>query len=123
MEKKYRKPAWWQLYLLIPVMALLLGAAQVDPLPGVSKSVTDILIIVFTFGSMGVWVWDNRDKLYEDYMNRYPVDEELKITVYEPLAQQEKNRELSHGAPLLARSGAPREVEETIEMEDLGSEK
>ncbi len=121
MEKKNRKPAWWQLYLLIPVMALLLGAAQVDPRPGVSKSVTDILIIVFTFGSMFVWIWANRDKLDEDYMDRYPFDDEVKITVYEPYAQQEKNRELSHGAPPLANYAANK-IEENIAKEELKRE-
>ncbi len=122
MEKKTRKPAWWQLYLLIPVMALLLGAAQISPLPGLSKEVTDLLIIVFVFGSMGIWAWMNRTELDEDYADRYALDEEFKVTVYEPLSQQEKNRELSHGAPPLAWAGTNK-TQQDVEIEEIGSEK
>jgi hypothetical protein len=84
---KSRKPKWWQLYLLVPLMFVLFAAEHWIPLPGVSPDLADAGIVVFTFVAMLGWVHVNGGLLewYEVDQDRSYYD--LKITVYEPTSK------------------------------------
>jgi hypothetical protein len=81
---KTRKPAWWQLYMLIPMMFVLLAFEHLVPLPGVSDVVVVAGIVVFTFASMLVWVHLNGGLLEWYEVDKDASFYDLKITVYEP---------------------------------------
>ncbi len=80
-----RKPAWWQLLLLLPAMFILAALEHADPVPGVSETIVDTGIIILTFIGMLAWVHVN-----EGLIEHYEVDQfgwlrtVDKITVYEP---------------------------------------
>ncbi len=97
MFNRDRKPAWWQLYLLVPIMFGLLVVEHFVPLPRVSDQIVDGGIVVLTFGAMAGWVHANGGLLERYYMERDGTAHNLKITVYEPAATRRANRYLSHG--------------------------
>ncbi len=92
-----RKPAWWQLFMLAPLMLVLLAWEHVTPLPGVSDGIVDVGIVVLTFAAMLVWVVANGGALEWYYLDRDETDTSLKVTVYEPAANRKSNREATHG--------------------------
>ncbi len=80
---KTRKPAWWQLYLLVPIMLGLVALEALRPLPGVSDQIVDAAIVLLFFGSMLFWVHANGGLLERYYMEHdEPYD--FKVTLYAP---------------------------------------
>ncbi len=78
------KPAWWQLYLLAPVMFSLMAIEHLKPLPGVSDQIFDTVVMVLTFGALLGWVYWNRANLRMDDRRGRTSVRSYKITVYEP---------------------------------------
>ncbi len=83
-----RKPAWWQLFLLVPIMVGLLLLEHYVPLPGVSAEIVDVGIVVFTFVGMLVWVHVNGGLLEWYEVNQDESSHDLKVTVYEPASKR-----------------------------------
>ncbi len=80
---KTRKPAWWQLYLLVPLMLGLVGLEALKPLPGISDQIVDAAVVVLFFGSVLLWVHLNGGLLERFYMEQ-DGQYEFKVTVYAP---------------------------------------
>ncbi len=70
------KPAWWQLYILIPLMVGLVVLEQAMPVPGLAPQLVDVSIVLMVFGGMILWVQSNADRLQDHYMKQ----EELSST-------------------------------------------
>jgi hypothetical protein len=76
MTDKPRKPAWWMLYALVPVMGgLLLAESRASLSPGWHKGV-QIAIILFVYGLVRVWLWATNqamlwDGLHHDSLNQH----------------------------------------------------
>jgi hypothetical protein len=88
---KNRKPAWWQLYLLVPIMGALLFSEYLAPLPGASPQIVDAGIVVLIFGAMLAWVQFNGGLIERDNMDKDKSSQDLKITVYEPSSKTNGN--------------------------------
>ena len=86
-----RKPAWWQLYMLIPVMGILLGVEHLAPLPGVSEEVVVVGIVILCFAATALWVHVNGGLLEWYEVDRDESYYDLKITVYEPASKKRRN--------------------------------
>lgn len=86
-----RKPAWWQLYLLVPIMGVLLLLEFLEPLPGVSPQLVFAGIVVLIFGAMLVWVHLNGGLLERYDADKGEPSQELKVTVYEPASKRESD--------------------------------
>ncbi len=84
---KTRKPAWWQLFLLVPVMLGLVGLEALKPLPGVSDQIVDAAVVVLFFGSVLEWVHMNGG-LLETYSMEQDGACDFKVTVYSPQRSQ-----------------------------------
>jgi hypothetical protein len=81
---KTRKPAWWQLYVLVPIMSVLLVLEHLAPLPRVSDQAVDAGIVLVAFGAMLVWSHLNAGLLEWNDMERYKRQSQINVTVYEP---------------------------------------
>ncbi len=67
---KTRKPAWWMLYALVPVMGGLLVLEFRAPVsPGWHKAV-QVGIILFVYSLVWLWLWANDCAMLQDGMNR-----------------------------------------------------
>jgi len=75
------KTAWWQLYLLVPIMFGLMAVEHLKPLPGIPDPIFDATIMILTFGAMLGWVYLNRADLGS---GAKAGPRSFKITVYEP---------------------------------------
>ncbi len=84
-----RKPAWWQLWMLVPLMFVLMALEHVTPLPGVSDGVVDTGILILTFVGMMAWVHLNGGLLERYGIDRDKALQNLKITVYEPAVKND----------------------------------
>lgn len=84
MDKKRRKPLWWVLYLLLIIMfgALVLEAR--NGLPSWAHLVTDIGIVLFFFGSVGLWIHVNGPALWEEEMRRTGQESYI-VETYDPV--------------------------------------
>ena len=78
------KPAWWQLYILVPVMLGLILVEQLDPLPGISSEIVDLSVVVLTFGTMLAWMRINSGLIEYDEMEKDESLRYLNITLYDP---------------------------------------
>jgi hypothetical protein len=66
MTDKPRKPAWWMLYALVPVMGgFLLAESRASLSPGWHKGV-QIAIILFVYGLVRGWLWANNQAMLWD---------------------------------------------------------
>lgn len=83
-----QKPAWWQLYLIMPVAFGSGVAEELAPLPGVSPQIVYVAIVVLAFVAMLVWVHANGGLLEWYYMDSDETGYDLKITVYDPKSKQ-----------------------------------
>lgn len=81
---KTRKPAWWQLYAIFPLMFLLLGVEHWWPLPGVTAETADTGIVVLSFFAMLGWVQLNGGLIEHFDFDSDEYRRKLKISVYEP---------------------------------------
>ncbi len=63
---KNRKPAWWQLWALIPLMFALGFLEYRWPLPGINEELVDTGIVLSSFALMLFWVYIN-SPLLENY--------------------------------------------------------
>jgi len=84
MLNQEHKPAWWQLYILVPVMLGLILVEQLDPLPGISSEIVDLSVVVLTFGMMLAWMRINSGLIEYDGMEKDESLRYLKITLYDP---------------------------------------
>ena len=121
MLNKERKPAWWQLYILVPVMLGLILIEQLDPLPGISPEIADVSVVVLTFGTMLAWMRINSGLIEYDEMEKDESLRYLKITIYDPQSDTsnevgESNLWLPSVSPHLAN---PIPVERQGELEDI----
>ena len=118
-----RKPAWWQLYLTVPIMLGLSVLESKFPVPGISPTLADLLIVLFAFSAMIVWVHINRGAIEYDEIQKDKSLDHLKVTVYEPQAEpREDEKDREHWQPDL--SIQPENHLETIglpEQEDEGT--
>ncbi len=88
-----RRPAWWQLLLLVPAMLILGALEHADPVPGISETIVDAVIIILTFIGMLAWVHAN-----EGLIEHYEVDKDgwlrsTQITVYRPAHEKRAEQE------------------------------
>ncbi len=103
---EYRKPAWWQLVLLIPIMFGLLALEHVVPLPGISDAYVDGGIVILTFAALFVWTWWNSGRLEWYYVDKDESLRNLKVTVYEPVSKmQDAEPQSEDSALVLKRNG------------------
>jgi hypothetical protein len=84
MLNKERKPAWWQLYILVPVMLGLILVEQLDPLPGIASEIVDLSVVVLTFGTMLAWMRINSGLIEFEEMEKDESLRYLNITLYDP---------------------------------------
>ena len=92
---KTHKPAWWQLYLLIPIMFVLIAIESLEPLPGMSNDIVDAGIVVLFFVAVLGWVHLNGGLLERYYMDQ-DGNYDLKITVYEPASKPKDDANDGH---------------------------
>lgn len=55
-----RKPAWWLLYAMLPLTALVFGVADVVPATSGWRSVSELLGTLIVFLGIGLWLRANR---------------------------------------------------------------
>ncbi len=96
-----RKPAWWQLYLLAPIMLVLLGIEHFDPVPRVSVDLVVAGIVVSVFVGMLVWVHLNGGLLEWYEIENDPSYYDFKVATYDPAsrAKREGNGVRDEGRP------------------------
>ena len=97
---QHRKPQWWQLFALVPLMFALLALEHLAPVPGVSDTVADAGIVVLTFVAMLGWVHLNEGLLEWYYGERDEASSDLKITVYEPASKKQNGKGHSEDSSL-----------------------
>lgn len=90
---RQHKPAWWQLYALVPLMVGLILIEHWDPFPGVASEVVALGIVVLTFGVMLAWMRLNSGVIEYDEMQRDNTFQHLRITVYDPQADSSQDAE------------------------------
>jgi hypothetical protein len=79
-----RKLAWWQLYLLIPIMFGLIGLEVVRPLPGVPSEAVVAGIVLLFFAAVLVWVHVNGGLLEWKAIDEEGSPDHFKVTVIGP---------------------------------------
>ncbi len=99
-----RKPAWWQLYLLVPIMFVLVVLEQLRPLPGISQQAVAAVITLATFGSMLLWVQVNGGML--ENRQEQPMPEEQEQVVAEPWTSHSRRRNRRAAKPEKAQTTA-----------------
>jgi hypothetical protein len=78
MTDKPRKPAWWMLYAVVPVMGgLVFVEARASFSPGWHKAV-QVGIILFVYGLVWVWLRANDGAMLHDSANRAPLFREAR---------------------------------------------
>jgi hypothetical protein len=102
-----RKPAWWQLIMLVSIMFGLMVVEHLAPLPGISDQLVDAGIVALAFVGMLVWVHLNGGLLEWYYMEKDGAIPWLKITVYEPVSKTQDDGADSHEATPLSAPRAP----------------
>ncbi len=81
---KPAKPAWWQLYIVVPIMIGLFFVEHQIALSAFGHEVAQAVIVVLAFALMTLWLRANQTR----FIDRAPgASEELHITVYD-LAQE-----------------------------------
>lgn len=115
------KPAWWRLYLLIPIMFILIALEGLEPLPGMSNEIVDAGIVVLFFVAVLGWIHINGGLLERYYMEQ-DGNYDLKITVYESASKTKTNgddkRDLT---PLMMpRSGLDLRGWQNVKLEEKG---
>ena len=90
---QYRKPAWWQLYALVPLMVGLLLAEHWDPFPGISPEIVDLGVVALTFSAMLFWMRLNSGLIEYDEMRRDKTFHSLRITIYDPQTDSSQDAE------------------------------
>ena len=115
-----RKPAWWQLYIMVPIMFVLLAVEHWLSLPGVSPEAVDAAIVVFTFAGMLGWIHLNGGLLEWYEVDRDKSYYDLKITVHEPTSNKRADAGGSDNLPSYAmpRSFAGIRDEQGIQLKE-----
>jgi hypothetical protein len=115
------KPAWWQLYILVPVMLGLILIEQLDPLPGISPEIADVSVVVLTFGTMLAWMRINSGLIEYEEMEKDESLRHLKITLYDP--QSDTSNEVGESnlwlPSMLPHPANPIPVRQQSEREDI----
>lgn len=86
MSNQRRKPTWWMLYALLPLMLGLLWLISRLPLTPRENEIGDFIIVLFAFGMMLVWLRVNAGALMEDEIYSNAPDE-LRVRVYPPQSE------------------------------------
>lgn len=91
MSNRERKPAWWQMFALVPLMlALLIGASQLN-LPQWADEVVEIGIVLASFGGMLFWVHINTGPLEREAMEKDNAYDNLRVTIYDPGSRSDQD--------------------------------
>jgi hypothetical protein len=77
------RPAWWQLYILFPLMIGLILLEQFRPLPETAPELVDVGIVMLSFGAMLGWMRINSGLIESEEMQKDRSLRNLKITVYD----------------------------------------
>ncbi|MGB8645558.1 MAG: hypothetical protein WCF84_09990 [Anaerolineae bacterium] len=86
MYTNKNKPAWWVLYVLVPIMiGLLIGEGEL-PIPTGDHRIFEMGIVLVGFVSFGIWVHANEGALLRAEAERYR-DITLDITEYTPTGE------------------------------------
>ena len=122
MSNKEHKPAWWQLYILVPVMLGLILVEQLHPLPGIAAEIVDLSVVVLTFGAMLAWMRINSGLIEYDEMEKDESLRYLNITLYDPQSDTSKDVEESNlwTPSMLPHPANPIPVRQQSEREDIG---
>src|SRR4029453_17035647 len=84
MTDNPRKPAWWMLYAVVPMMGgLVLVEARASCSPGWHKAV-QIGIILFVYGLVWVWLRANDSAMPHDSATRAPLFREPRADRHAP---------------------------------------
>lgn len=98
-----RKPAWWQLFLIVPVMLGLSLLEARHPVPGIAPELADMLLVLLSFSAMLAWVQTNLSVIEHEEIDKYKLQHNLKVTVYEPeTARTEESNNLEVWQPMLS---------------------
>jgi hypothetical protein len=54
--RKHRRPAWWLLYALVPLLAGLFAVEHRAPLPPGGHTAMQVSIVLFIYGLMWLWL-------------------------------------------------------------------
>lgn len=93
MPNKHRKPAWWQMFALVPLMLGLMLASTDLALPQWAEEAVEIGIVVAAFGGMLFWVHINASLLEQEALERDDAFSTLHITIYDP--ESKSNEDLA----------------------------
>ena len=104
MEKKNRKPAWWQLGFVVPFMLVLLFGLHLIHLSADGEEIGDIVVLILTFGGVLAWVHANGGALERYYTERDNTALDFQVTVYEPASDRRALSRRPTGPEVLGRS-------------------
>lgn len=90
MPNKHRKPAWWQMFALVPLMLSMMLAATQLALPQWAEEVVEIGIVVATFWGMLFWVHINAGLLEQEALEKDDSFDDLNITIFDPESKSER---------------------------------
>lgn len=114
-------PAWWQLYLLIPLTFGLIGLEAARPVPGVSGQAVVAGIVLLFFTSVLGWIHMNGGLLERWSAEEEELPDEFTVTVVEP-AFREEDWTIPLPTPVAAlRVAAPSRGR--FQLQDKGSDK
>ena len=66
MEKERRRPSWWQLWLLFPVLGILAFLEAGASLSPTGHRVVEVAIILVVYGLVSVWLRANQAALLRE---------------------------------------------------------
>ncbi len=95
---KNRKIAWWQPFLAAPIGFGLMILEHFNPLPGVSDGLVDAVIVILIFAAILGWVQINSGLLEWYYVERDESGYDLKVTVYEPEVENDRQEDADEEA-------------------------
>ena len=80
---KNRKAAWWQLFALLFILAVLFLLEYRDPIPGVSPDAVDIAVFVLFVGGAALWINRNGQALRSYGVPEDELRTSMVVKVYE----------------------------------------
>ncbi len=102
MRTKTRRPAWWQLWVLVPVLGILGFVETGTPLTAVDHKLAEVGILLLVFGLISLWLHANQAALVGE-----AYDEATRWTTYRPVF-------------LSSETGTPDGSEDGSDAPDLG---
>ena len=102
MRTKTRRPPWWQLWVLVPVLGILGFLETGTPLTAVDHKLAEVGIVLLVFGLISLWLRANQAALVGE-----AYDEATRWTTYQKIF-------------LSSAAGTPDGSEEGSDAPDLG---